>query len=148
MFDPGPCVGAYVTASGSGFTPGEAIAVSRDGVLLITVAAAPDGTFAVRVDISTVQSGVHVVSAVGTGSGYQASGSFDVDSRVCISASTGGTTSVVAVVKVSSAGSSAALANTGVPTGTLVGIAALAMLAGSVLLYAVRRRAVGGHQQH
>ena len=149
VFDPGPCVGAYVTASGSGFTPGEPIALSRDGVLLITVPAAADGTFSARVDISTIQGGVHVVTAVGTGSGYTATGSFDVDSRVCVTTSPAGTGSAVAVVSVTTANSNTvALASTGFPTGTFVGIAALAMLAGSVLLFAVRRRVAGGSPQH
>ena len=146
VFDPGPCIGAYVTASGSGFTVGEPIVLSRDGVPLTTVPAGADGTFDVRVDISTVQNGDHVVSALGVDSGYTASGTFAVVSQVC---ETGG--SAVASVHVTSAdvddtssdANAVVLATTGFPTATLVGIAALALLAGAGILYAVRRRRIG-----
>jgi len=145
VFDPGPCVGAFVTTSGSGFGAGEPIDLLRDGVTVTTVAAAADGSFSVRVDIAGVQNGVHVITATGTISGFSSSGAFDVEPQVCTTES--GTT-VVAVVATESgaavvvAGSGTALASTGFPTVQVLAAAVLALLVGTMLLIATRNRRV------
>src|SRR5664279_934820 len=145
VFDPGPCVGAFVTTSGSGFGAGEPIDLLRDGVTVTTVAAAADGSFSVRVDIAGVQNGVHVITATGTISGFSSSGAFDVEPQVCTTES--GTT-VVAVVATESgaavvvAGSGTALASTGFPTVQVLAAAVLALLVGTMLLIPTRNRRV------
>src|SRR5664279_3659472 len=145
VFDPGPCVGAFVTTSGSGFGAGEPVDLLRDGVTVTTVAAAADGSFSVRVDIAGVQNGVHVITATGTISGFSSSGAFDVEPQVCTTES--GTT-VVAVVATESgaavvvAGSGTALASTGFPTVQVLAAAVLALLVGTMLLIATRNRRV------
>ena len=145
VFDPGPCVGAYVTASGSGFNPGETIDLSRDGVTVLAVAAGADGTFAVRVDIAGVQNGEHVITATGTTSGFSSSGTFDVEPQVCTSES--GTTVIAVVVAAGSVAASSdsslatgSLATTGFPVAPVLALAVLALLVGTMLLVATRNR--------
>ena len=146
VFDPGPCVGAFVTASGSGFNPGETIDLSRDGVTVSTVAAGADGTFATRVDIAGVQNGEHVITATGTTSGFSSSATFDVEPQVCTSES--GTTVIAVVVATGTAVSSgsslaitgSSLATTGFPVAPVLAAAGLALLVGTALLVATRNR--------
>ena len=88
MFDPGPCTGAFVTAHGSGFIPGEEITLLRDGVPIGTVNAAADGTFEQRVDLEGVDFGTHVVTATGSQSDFVASEEFETQAQVCESGST------------------------------------------------------------
>jgi hypothetical protein len=142
VFDPGPCVGAFVTASGSGFTPGEPIDLQRDDVTIATVPADAGGSFAVRVDIAGVQDGQHVITATGTLSGFSASGVFDVEPQVCttstgstVTASSGSQTVVLVV-----AGNSTPLASTGFPASTAVAAALLALVVGTMLLITTRYR--------
>ena len=138
MFDPGPCAGAFVTAHGSGFIPGEEIILLRDGVEISRVNAAADGTFEERVDLEGVDFGTHVVTATGTESDFVAIEEFETQAQVCESGSTTVPTTTGAVI---------VLASTGFPTGLLLGTAALVMFAGVVLLVAARRRqfdATGG----
>ena len=144
MFDPGPCVGAYVTASGSGFTPGEPITVQRDGVVIVTVPAGADGSFSTRVDIAGVQNGDHEITATGTLSGFSATGVFDVEPQICTSDSTV-TTPASAVVLYSVAGTTGGttvvgLASTGFPVGSALSGAALALMVGTMLLVTARNR--------
>ena len=73
-----------MTASGSGFTPGELIELKRDGAVVATVAAGADGTFAVRVDIAGVQNGEHTITAAGTLSGFTATENFSIEAQVCL----------------------------------------------------------------
>jgi hypothetical protein len=140
VFDPGPCVGAYVTASGSGFNPDEAIDLSRDGVIITTVAAGADGSFSVRVDIAGVQNGEHVITATGTMTGFSSSGTFDVEPQVCTTES--GTTVVAVVLATGPAAvsSESALATTGFPVAPVLAAALLALLVGTMLLVVTRNR--------
>src|SRR6478735_8695778 len=146
VFDPGPCVGAYVTASGSGFTPGEPITVQRDGVVIVTVPAGADGTFSTRVDIEGVQNGDHAITATGTLSGFSATEVFDVEPQICTTDGTVATPATVsAVVLYSVAGTNGGttvvgLASTGFPVGSALAGAALALMVGTMLLVAARNR--------
>ena len=146
MFDPGPCVGAYVTASGSGFTPGEPITVQRDGVVIVTVPAGADGSFSTRVDIEGVQNGDHAITATGTLSGFSATEVFDVEPQICTTDGTVATPATVsAVVLYSVAGTNGGttvvgLASTGFPVGSALAGAALALMVGTMLLVAARNR--------
>ena len=120
-----------MTASGSGFNPGEEITILRDGVTIATVNAGTDGTFSTRVDLDGVDFGTHVVTAVGSSSDFSATGVFETQAQVCVSGSTTVSTTTGAVV---------VLASTGFPTGLLLGTAALVMFAGVLLVVAARRR--------
>jgi hypothetical protein len=146
VFDPGPCVGAYVTASGSGFTPGEPITVQRDGVVIVTVPAGADGSFSTRVDIEGVQNGDHAITATGTLSGFSATEVFDVEPQICTTDGTVATPATVsAVVLYSVAGTNGGttvvgLASTGFPVGSALAGAALALMVGTMLLVAARNR--------
>ena len=134
-----------MTASGSGFTPGEPITVQRDGVVIVTVPAGADGSFSTRVDIAGVQNGDHEITATGTLSGFSATGVFDVEPQICTSDSTVTTPASFAVVLYSVAGTTGGttvvgLASTGFPVGSALSGAALALMVGTMLLVTARNR--------
>jgi antitoxin (DNA-binding transcriptional repressor) of toxin-antitoxin stability system len=71
--------GGSVTFSGSGFEPGETITITVDGVVVATVTASSDGTFSVRLKLSSV--GTANLVATGESSGVTASSTVTVKAK-------------------------------------------------------------------
>lgn len=70
--------GTGVTASGTGFTPGETIQITVNGASLGTAQADQNGNFTTSVQVPNVAPGQYVVTATGQTSGASASASFVV----------------------------------------------------------------------
>jgi hypothetical protein len=127
-----PTAGGTITFSGSGFLPGETIAITLDnGTTFPSVVANASGAFSTTITLSAGLSGTHTLTATGTTSGRTSSTTIQV---AAASANAG--------VAPSTGASTGGLAFTGAAVVGIGALGALLLVGGAAMVLASRRRKV------
>jgi hypothetical protein len=129
-----PTAGGTITFSGSGFLPGETIAITLDnGTTFPSVVANASGAFSTTITLSAGLSGTHTLTATGTTSGRTSSTTIQV---AAASANAG------VVPNTGVTPSSGGLAFTGAAVVGIGALGALLLVGGAAMVLASRRRKV------